>query len=69
MGIDVLTGTLADTRPTMMDVEVDEDCRCNYTFRTQTVQRISYLDKNRDENTNHHAQNRIVEEVRVLKES
>ena len=24
MGIDVLTGTLADTRPTMMDVEVDD---------------------------------------------
>ena len=26
IGIDVLTGTLADTRPTMMDVEVDDDC-------------------------------------------
>ena len=25
IGIDVLTGTLADTRPTMMEVEVEED--------------------------------------------
>ena len=69
IGIDVLTGTLADTRPTMMDVEVDEDCTLTYSFLTQTIQRISYLNKNRDENTNHHAHNRIVQEVRVLKES
>ena len=26
IGMVVLTGTLADTRPTMMDVEVDDDC-------------------------------------------
>ena len=70
IGMVVLTGTLADTRPTMMDVEVEEDCRCTKSFLTQsTIQRISYLNKNRDENTNHHAHNRIVEEVRVLKES
>ena len=69
IGIDVLTGTFADTRPTMMDVEVDEDCTWTYSFLTQTTQRISYLNKNRDENTNHHAHNRIVQEVRVLKES
>lgn len=53
----------------MMDVEVDEDCTLTYSFLTQTIQRISYLNKNRDENTDHHAHNRIVEEVRVLKES
>ena len=42
IGIEVLTGTLADTRPTMMDVEVDEEI---ITPRIGLLRRSEFLKK------------------------
>ena len=67
MGMAVLTGTSAATRPTMMEVEVEEDWEGH--GEVNYVENGINLHKHCDQHPNHDTHYGVVEQVGVLEES